>query len=77
MAQTFEIVNDLVEPRFGIGRLVEPRHNRLDELAREPRDTLIFRLHARCRLQHEPRHIDGETERQDQRQKQIDASTQG
>ena len=60
-----------------IRRLVEPRHNRLDELARQPRDALIFRLHAGSGLQHEPCHVDGETERQDQRQKQIDAGTQG
>ena len=77
MAQPLEIANDLVEPRLGIGRLVEARDDGLDEFARQPRDALIFGLHARRGLQHQPRHVDGETQCQHQREQQVDAPTQG
>ena len=60
VAQPLEIANDLVQPRLGIGRLVQSGDNGLDELAREPRDALIFGLHARGGLQHQPRHVDRE-----------------
>ena len=68
MTQPLEIADDPVQPRLRIGRLVQASDHGLDEFARQPRDALIFGLDARRGLQREPRHVDGEAQRQNQRQ---------
>ena len=72
-----EVVNNLVQPRFGVRRLVQSRNDRIDEFARQPHDALIFGLDARPGLEHQPRNIDGQTEREDEREQQVDPGTQG
>ena len=69
--------NDLAEPRIGIRRFVETGDQRFDEFARQPDDALIFGLNARRGLQHQPCDIDGETERENERQHGVEPGTQG
>ena len=76
MPEPAEVANDLVQPRIRVRRLVQAGNDRLHEFARQPYDTLIFGPHAGRRLYHQPRDIDGQTERQAQRQQQIDPGTQ-
>jgi hypothetical protein len=65
-------VNNLVQPHFGVRRLLQSRHDRIDEFTRQPYDALIFGLDARPGLEHESRNIDGQTEREDEREQQVD-----
>ena len=74
MAQPVEIARRSGSAGIGIGRLVQAGDDRLDEFARQPYDALIFGLNARTGLQHQPRDVDGEPERENQRQQQIDAA---
>ena len=69
--------DDLVQPRIGIGRLVESGHDRLDEFARQPDHALVLRLDPGPGLDDEPRNVDAEAERKDQRQQEIDPPAQG
>ena len=57
--------------------VIEIGDDNLNELARQPYDTLILGLNPRPRLDDEPRNVDQETEGQDQRQQQADPGTQG
>ena len=75
--QPAQIVNDLIQPRIGIGRLVQSGNDRFDEFARQPYDALILGLNARSSLQDKPRDIDREPDREDERQQQIDPGAQG
>ena len=77
MAQPAQILDNLVQPRFGVRRLVQAGDDGLDEFARQPDHALVFGLDPRRRLDHQPRDIDGETERQDERQQQVDPGAQG
>ena len=72
MAQPAEVANDLVQPRIRIRRLIQPGDDGLDEFTRQPYHALILGLHTRRGLKHQPGDIDGQTEREDQREKQID-----
>ena len=51
--------------------------DRLDEFAREPDHALVLGLHARARLRDLAADVDGEPQRQQQRQQQVDAPAQG
>ena len=77
MTQPAEVVNDLVQPRIRVRRLVQSGNDRFDEFARQPDDALIFGLNTGRGLQHQPRDVDGQTEREDERQKQVDPGAQG
>ena len=77
MTQPVEVVNDLVQPRLGVRRLVQSRNDRIDEFTRQPYDALIFGLNAGPGLEHQPRNIDGQTEREDKREQQVDPGAQG
>ena len=59
MAQPVEVVNNLVQPRFGVRRLVQSWHDCIDEFTRQPYDALIFGLNTGPGLKHKPRNIDG------------------
>ena len=59
VAQPVEVVNNLVQPRFGVRRLVQSRNDRIDEFTRQPYDALIFGLNTGPGLKHKPRNIDG------------------
>ena len=48
----------------------------LDKFARQPYDALIFGLNARRRLQHEPRDVDDQAERENERQKHVEPGAQ-
>ena len=72
VTQPAQVVRNLVQLRVGIRRLGETGNDHLDEFARQPDDALIFRLNARRGLEDKPRDVDGEAERQNQRQKQVD-----
>ena len=77
VAKPVEVVNNLVQPRFWVRRLVQSRNDRIDEFTRQPYDALIFGLDARSGLEHKPRNIDGQTEREDEREQQVDPGAQG
>ena len=77
VTQPVEVVNNLVQPRFGVRCLVQSRNDRINEFARQPDDALIFGLNAGPGLEQKPRNIDGQTERQDEREQQVDPGTQG
>ena len=77
MAQPVEVSNDLAKPRIGIRRFVETGDQRFDEFARQPDDALIFGLNARTGLKDQPCDIDGETERENERQDGIEPGAQG
>ncbi len=77
MAQPAEILDDLVEPGIGIRRFVEASDQGLDKFARQPYHALIFGSYARCGVHHEPGHVGGQTEHEDQRQKDAQPGTQG
>lgn len=77
VAQAAEIARDLVEPGIRIGGLVEIRHDHLDELSGKADHALVLGLHARPGLRDLPADIDGEPERQQQRQQEVDAPAQG
>jgi hypothetical protein len=77
MAQPAEIARDLVQPRIRIGRLVQVRDDHLDEFAREPDHALVLGLHPRPRLRDLAADVDGEPQRQQKRQQQVDARAQG
>jgi hypothetical protein len=77
MAQAAEVACDLVQPGVRIGRLVEIRHDHFDEFAREPDHALVLGLHARPGFRDLAADIDGESQRQQQRQQQVDAPAQG
>ena len=68
---------DQVEPRLGVRRLVESGNDRLDELAREADHALVLGLHARPGLDHQASDIDCQSERQHQRQQEVDPRPQG
>ena len=76
MTQPVEVVNNLVQPRFGIRRLVQSRNDRINEFTRQPYDALIFGLNTGSGLEHQPRNIDGQTERKDEREQQVDPGAQ-
>ena len=76
MAQPAQIACELLQFRVGIGRLVEISDDCLDELARQARDALILRLHARPGFKHKPRNVHEEAEPQHQCQQEIDARAQ-
>jgi hypothetical protein len=75
--KSVEVVNDLVQPRFCVRRLIQPRNDRIDELTRQPYDALIFGLDARTSLEHQSRNIGGQTKREDEREQQVDPGAQG
>ncbi|MGY4416093.1 cell division ATPase FtsA [Bradyrhizobium sp. LB7.1] len=77
MAQAAEVARDLIQPGVRIGRLVEIGNDHPDEFAREPDHALVFGLHARPGFRDLPADIDGEPQRQQQRQQQVDAPAQG
>ena len=77
MAQPVEVVNDLVQPRLGVGRLVQSRNDRIDEFTCQPYDALIFGPNTGTRLEHQPSNIDGQTKCEDKREKQVNPSAQG
>ena len=59
VTQPVEVVNNLVQPRFGVRSLVQSRNDRINEFTRQPYDALIFGLNAGSGLEQEPRNIDG------------------
>ena len=77
MTQPIDIVDNLTEPCLGIRRVVEPDGQCLDELARQPDDTLIFGLHPGPGLHHKPRDIDRQPEHENKRQQRIQPRAQG
>ena len=77
MTQPVEVVDNLVQPRFGVRRLVQPCNDRINEFTRQPYDALIFGLNAGPGLEHKPRNVDGQTEREDEREQQVDPGAQG
>ena len=77
MTQPAQVAHDLVQPRLGVRRFVQAGDDRFDKLARQPDNTLIFGLDTRRRLDHQPRDVDGQTERKDECQKKINPSAQG
>lgn len=77
MAEPIEVTRDLVQPGIGIRRLVEIGNDHLDEFARQPDHALVLGLHARPRLRDLAADVDGEPERKQQRQQEVDAPAQG
>ena len=77
VTQPLEVLHDLIQPRIRIRRLVQPGNHGLDEFTRQPYDALIFGLNARPGFQNQPRDIDGEAKREDERDKQIDPGAEG
>ena len=77
MAQPVEVSNDLAKPRIRIRRFVETGDQRFDEFARQPDDALIFGLDARRGLKDKPCDIDGETQRENERQDGVEPGAQG
>ncbi|MEY9156130.1 hypothetical protein ABIG04_004440 [Bradyrhizobium japonicum] len=76
MAQAAQIARDLVQPGIRIGRLVQIRHDHLDEFAREPDHALVLGLHAGTCFRDLAADIDGEPQRQQQCQQKVDARAQ-
>ena len=76
MTQPVEVAHDLVQPRFRIWRFAEPGNDGLDELAGQPRDALIFSTDTGSGLIDEPRDVDGQTKRENERKEQIDPGAQ-
>ncbi len=68
VTQSVQIVNNLVQPRFRVGCLVQSCYDCLDELTRQPYDALIFGLNPRPCLEPQPPNIDGQTEGEDNRE---------
>ena len=75
VTQPVEVVNDLVQPRFGIRRLIQSCNDGVDEFTRQSDHALILGLNARSGLEHKPRNIDGQAEREDKREQQVDPGT--
>ena len=77
VTQPVEVVDNLVQPRFGVRRLVQSCNDRIDEFTRQPYDALIFGLNTGSGLEHKPRNVDGQTEHEDEREQQVDPGAQG
>src|ERR1700730_9625743 len=77
MAQLFQVIDNLVEPCFGIGCVIDIRHQSLNETARKPDHTLIFGRCARGSLQQEPCDVYDQTEHHDECQKCVQPCAQG
>jgi hypothetical protein len=72
VTQPVKVLNNLIEPCIRIWRFVQTSDQRRNEFPRQPYDALIFGLNTRPGLQDEPRNIDSQAERQDEREKQVD-----
>ena len=70
-------MRDLNRPGIGIQRLGEIGNDHLDEFARQPDHALVLGLHAGTGLRDLAGDVDGEAERKQQRQQEVDAPAQG
>jgi hypothetical protein len=77
VTQPIEILNNLTKPGIRVWRIIQTGDQRSDKFPRQPYDALIFSLNTRCCVQHKPCNIDGQTERENEREEQVDPGAQG